>query len=451
MSLKILKFWWTSLGDNKVIEKVFDIITNSYENNQILVVVSAMSWVTNSLVEVVKNSQKWNIRKSKQIIKQIESKHRDCLNSLFGSHEAENIWKQSFQKEFSNLYSMIEGIYLLGELSDKNQAKILYFGEMLSSILVSKILEYRWYHSLVCYSKDFLVTNKKYLNWEVDYAATKRKTKNFFEKKDLAQTIPVITWFGWWDRNKNPVLLDRWWSDYVATILGNVLDADEAQIWTDVNGVYSSDPRIIKNPILRDKVDYQIAAELSLAGAKVLHPKTISPSKSKNIPILIKNTFCPQKKWSYIINDSSSGIKWINLNNNQILFHFKDNNMYQWIGYIHRVTDVFRNHKIPLDSFATSEVSFTCSTNKDYINNDLIKDLKKQSEFEIISEVAKISIVGNNILDLWKIYSSIIKILEKYNIYLLTQWSSFNNLTVFISQENSQEALKKLHQKIFNN
>jgi aspartate kinase len=147
----------------------------------------------------------------------------------------------------------------------------------------------------------------------------------------------------------------------VATIVGAGIQADRVEIWTDVNGVYSADPRKVTNPILWEEINYDVAAEMALSGAKVLHPKTISPVQSENIPVIIKNTFSPDAAGTKIDNVDQIGAIGINVTTGQTLFHFSDPTMCGAVGFIYHALEIFFHAGISIDALTTSEISFTCS------------------------------------------------------------------------------------------
>jgi aspartate kinase len=447
--MKILKFWGTSMWSAYMINKVSNIVLESYKSEDIIVVVSAMSWITDKLIELTKNIQKKDFKKVKKIFWKIKKHHKKTLKDIVQANKYELIWNEIFWKIFEKLELIIEWTSLVWEFSDKINASILYFWEILSSALLVEVLKMKWIDSKQILSKEYIKTNENYLDWEVDYV----KTKNLIKKKLKIEKnlIPVVTWFAWSDEENNVTLLSRWWSDYVATIFWYSLWAKSVEIWTDVAWICSSDPRIIKNPVCFEKLDYKICAELALAWAKVLHPKTILPVIKSRIPIYIKSTMEPNRPWTKICNYKSEWIKWINLSNDNILFHFTDNIMFWRVWYIYKITKIFNENNIPLDSIATSEVSFTCSINKKDFSNKLVKDFNWVWDLKILKNLSKISIVWEKIWFDCSILKDVFNTLYWYRIYLISKWLSFNNITLFVDNKNSKKILNLLHDKLFYN
>ncbi len=442
--MKILKFGGTSVWTLEMIQKTAEIIAKEKKSSDILVVVSAMSWVTNTLIEICTLARAWETEKIMQMLEKISENHIQVAQSLC-NEKCDIFFIKQIQKYIEQLEDILKWVSLLRQLSEKGKAKILYFWEILSSCLVSLAISQLWIDSKSYLSKDLLMCSGHFLDGDCDYKKSEDKINEFTKNIDLSKQIPVITWFWWGDEEGNVYLFDRGGSDYVGTLIGRFLDVESVEIWTDVDGVMSADPRIVKNPILWGDLDYAICAEFALAGAKVLHPKTISPVQRRGIPVVIKNTFHPEAPWTKICSNKSEGMKGIHIDDNQILLSFIDPAMIGSIWYIAEVVKVFRDLKISLDTIATTETSFTLSLRKKDYTEKLIEELEKIKEFfslEILENIAKISLIGNNINDY-----SILENLE--NIVLISKWAYGKSLTLFVKTSDSKKLLQDLHKKIF--
>jgi len=447
--MKVLKFWWTSMWSSLRILKVAQIVIDSHKKENCLVVVSAMSWITDKLLELAKYAWKWKYPKVKKILDSIERHHKTTLLEIVWIENYQNIWDKNFKKKFEELELISKWTSLLWDVSEKYQASIWYFWEILSSLLLVEAIKEKWLGSIWLMSRDLIRTDKNYLDAKVDFKKTKSLVSKKLSKINYKKTIPVVTWFAGWDLDWNTTLLARWGSDYVATILWEATKSDSVEIWTDVAWIFSWDPRIIKNPVCFEKLDYRVCAELALAGAKVLHPKTISPMVRSNIPVYVKSTLEPEKNWTKICKHKEKWVKWLNLNNNNVLFHFTDNTMFWSVWYINEITCIFRKNNIPIDSITTSEVSFTCSIKKSDLSKKVLKELKKTWDVEIIENLSKISVVWEYIWYNCKVMQNIFNTLEGHKIYLVSKWASFNNITLFVDNNKSKEILELLHNKLF--
>ena len=450
--MKLLKFGGRSVKDAEMITKVAKIVVKENCKQPIFVVVSAVSQATNKLENMCEYANAGTIRKVNTMISKFESQHKEILEGIVWKDMMDGVWKNLFKPHIDNLKQILKWTCLLKDVPDKYIAKIEYYWEIFSSLLVAESIKTQWVDAVQVLSKNLIRTSWWYLVADVNFDTTQSLCDKFVTWV-WKNVIPVITWFWWWDNWGSVTLLWRWWSDYAATILWEMCKAKSIEIWTDVDGVYSSDPRIIKKTKVWEKLDYRICAELALAWAKVLHPKTISPAVRANIPIVVKNTFKPEYAGTTICKDSSLWVKWINLNKEQVLFHFTDNTMFWAVGYINSITNVFSSMNIAIDSCVTSEVSFTCSIKKSDMTAKLTRECSKLGSLEITENVAKISIVwekiwydSNLLKDIFDMFDYT---LYGYKIYLVSKWPSFNNITLFVDEMKWEEILKKLHRKIF--
>lgn len=443
--MKICKFGWTSMGTAPLIKTVASICIAAAEKEQIGIVVSAMSTVTDTLVSICEEIMEGNESGMKTKLAWLETRHFQTLQELLVNN-VQSVRDTVFVPKFDELRIMCTGCCLLRDVSPKNKAAILYFGEIWSALLLEACFHAQGQHTACLLSKDIIITNDFFLDGTVDFPATKKNCENQVKtRSSSASFFPIITGFAGGTDDGNVCLLGRWGSDYVATIIGRGIDATSVEIWTDVDGIHSADPRFIQRTTVRNELDYRVCVELALAGAKVLHPKTLAPVMQKHIPVQIKNTFAPEKEGTKIRRSPSSGIKGINCNTKQILLHFTDTEMFGAIGYIHKITEFLAKENIVIDSFATSEVSFTCSIREDAWNQRLEEKIDTIAPVQIIRDVAKISIVGNDINE-QHILEKVFAILAKRTIHLISQGASHTNLTLFIDNDGqTQEIVQKLH------
>lgn len=445
--MKVLKFGGTSLKDGKRILNSASIISEAYKKWKVIVVLSAMSQVTNKLITLYETASKWHGKKADEIIDDIEKIHYKALKLIMMCDLSEKIWVSVFSPHFIRLRELIKWISLIGDIADKHKAKILYYWETLSTFLMVEALKIQWIEAEQVYSKNIIRTDTEYMNASVDFKKTWFMCKMFFKK--MKNVVPVVTGFAWWDHNKHVALLDRGGSDYVATIIWSALKVDCIEIWTDVDWIYSSDPRIIENTIVWEKLDFRICAELALAGAKVLHPKTISPAVQTSTPVFVKNTLNPGGKWTEICHHKSKWMKGVNLNNNQLLVHFTDPTMYWATWYISKITWLFSNNDIAIDSLATSEVSLTCSINKKMFTTNLLNKCKQISEVSVLKNVSKISLVWEEIWQTSCFANEVFDTLKWFTVHLISKWASNNNITLFVDEKDWEKITKLLHKRFF--
>lgn len=442
--MKVLKFWGTSVWSSEMIKKTAQIVVNTKNNDNVVVIVSAMTKVTNTLIDLCEQIILWDQTKVSEIYYSLYIKHIDTILDI--NPDKNSIFYKKLENELINLNNIIKWLIILKEVSDQNKAKILYYWEILSSIIVSSAINSLWVKSNNYLSRDLIMCDWSYLISECDYDKSEKVINQWLSEKNLDNEIPVITWFGWWDENNDTYLFDRWWSDYVWSLIWRFLKAEAIEIWTDVDWIMSADPRIVEKPILWEELNYWVCAEFALVWAKVLHPKTISPAQEKFIPVYIKNTFNPDFKWTKICNKTDKWIKWINIDNEQILLNFVDPTMIWWYWYVYQVVKILNDAKISLDALATTETSFSISLKSKLFTSELKEKLINFNEnfkVNIYENVTKISIVWDTIDNyniLWKLDEEII---------MVTSWAYWKSLTIFIFNDNKSELLKKLHKNIF--
>ncbi len=443
--MRVLKFGWTSLKDLEMINRTTDIVLEAKKEEEVLVVVSAMSKVTDTLIELCNLAEKWETTKIAEWLKLLKKKHYDVVKWLY-TENPEKVWEENVQRSFEELEYIIKWVsFLNSKISDKDRAKILYFWEILSSILVSLSIRKRWTKSRSQLSRDFLICSWCYLDWDCDKKASDECVTKIIWDIDLSEEIPIVTGFWGGDLSWDIYLFNRWWSDYVATLVGRHLNASSVEIWTDVSWVMSADPRIVENPIIWKELNYTVAAEFALVWAKVLHPKTISPVQEYGIPIFIKNTFAPKDYGTKISNIKDRWIKGISIDDNQIVLTFIDPSMLGTFGYINKVSKILNENNISIDTMATTETSFSMTISKNSYSEELVEKLaclKPYLKLKVDDNVSKIALVGDSI-DSYKVFEHL------KDVILVSQWAFQKSLTVFVKRWDSKELLKTLHMDVF--
>ena len=443
-NIKILKFWWTSVWSFKMIKKSSKIIIKSKEKNEIIVVVSAMSGVTNILFELcnfaLEKDEDFIFKK----INEIKEKHIDVLNKLWECSICDK-WKKQINKSIWKLEDIIKAVILLKQIPKNIEAKILYFWEILSSILMSTFLKKEWLLSNSYQSKDYLMSSWEYLDWECSIEKSEEKIKKFISEVDLKKEIPVFTWFWWWDWT-DIYLYNRWWSDFVATIFWSLLNVKSVEIWTDASWIMTADPRIVNFPVIWKEMDYEVASEFALSWAKILHPKTLSPVQKKNIPVKIKNTFNSKWYWTKIHKITwEKWIKWINISTQWVILTFIDPYMIWAYWFIYSILKILEEEKVSIDVMATTETSFSISICEKDFSERLIEKLKNKEKHFILKieqNICKISIVWDSI--------DSHKALEYVDdAIMISKWAYNKCLTIYTKSQNPDELLKKLHKGLF--
>ena len=456
----VIKFGGSSISSSKNIEKSLRII-NNYKGN-VIVFFSAFGGITNLLLECGKLASLQN-KEYLNKLEEIKEKHLHICKSLFDINNQSPIL--SFvQQNLNHLESILEGVYNLKEFSNKSSATIAGFGELMSHHIIGKLGESRGLDFLVKDSREIITTKLvKVNNNQVDFDLTKKKWDLFYKK--VKQRIVIMPGFIARDNFGNDVTLGRGGSDYSASIIASICDAKKLDIWTDVSGMYTANPRIVKQAISIDSLSYQEAMELSHFGAKVIFPPTIQPVMNRNIPITIKNTFSPSDKGTEISNTNNSRfnvVKGISHIQEISLLTLEGSGMIGSPGFSKKLFDVLslNNINIIMITQASSEHSICVGIKEDECNR-AEKIIEEEFNFEIINNIIKplkternlaiIALVGDKMKNHQGISGKMFSVFgfNNINVKAISQGASERNITAVISQKDVKKALNALHEKFF--
>ncbi len=442
----VMKFGGTSLVNADRIINITEIIKSRLEKKPV-VVVSAVAEITDSLISTAKESAEGKNPNKK--VEEIINIHKIIIKNL-------NLREDFLIEEFVKLHDVFNGVYLLKELSSRSLDLIASFGEILSSKIVSEYL-----NSIGIKSKQYsgweagILTDNNFTNAEI-LPETYERIKHFLGN---FEGIPIITGFIAKNKDGEITTLGRGGSDYSASTIGAGLDAEEIEIWTDVDGIKTADPRIVENAKQWEVITFEEVSEMAYFGAKVLHPKTIEPAIKKQIPIRVLNTYNPENKGTLIIKESSNycPIRAISLKKNITIMKVSSIKMLYASGFLAKIFDIFGRYKISVDLVATSEVSV--SVTLDNINGNLkniasaISELKEIAKTEITENMSIICITGKDIKNNPDILERIFSLLKKnnINIELISKGASPTSISIVVRQEDSIKAIKELHKEFFEN
>ncbi len=459
--MKILKFGGTSVANAQNIELVIAIAKSQIAYNQLVIVVSAFSGVTDLLVLAATNASAKD--KNYQIIfDQIEQKHKTAIQELVPVSNQDDL-VANINAHLNHLKTLLDGCYLLGELSNRTSDTILSFGELLSSQIIATAMQQKVGSAAYKDSRELIKTNSHFGKAVVDFEITNQLIFNFFQNNTTQ--ITVIPGFIASSLDGNNTTLGRGGSDYTAAIVAAALQAIELEIWTDVSGMFTANPRIVKQAQPIEKISYQEAMELSHFGAKVLYPPTIQPVLTKNIPILIKNTFDPEAEGTYISNDSnyqSNPIKGISHIDKIALLTLEGSGMIGVSGSSKRLFEVLSNQKINVVFItqASSEHSICIGI----LNTDAEKaklSIDKAFELEISQSkinpciieqnLCIVALVGENMKNHQGLSGKMFSTLGKNNVNIraIAQGASERNISVVINEKDVKKALNTLHERFF--
>jgi aspartokinase/homoserine dehydrogenase 1 len=453
--MKVLKFGGSSINCPEDIQRVRQIIESQTE--QVIIVVSAFHGITDLLLELSKHAAQRN-RSFFRLFNEIEKRHIDTVKGLFNEPVREKVL-ETINAYLKDLINIINGVYLLNDLTPKVQDRILGFGEVLSSCIISNIIP----DSEVIDVRSMIKTDSHFGNARINFPLTNRLIRSAF--KNFTKTGIVPGFIGSNERN-DTTTLGRGGSDYTAAIMSAALDVERLEIWTDVDGFMTADPKKVKKALPIDYLSYAEAMELSHFGAEVIYTPTIHPVYQKNIRVIIKNTFNPQARGTLISQEShiqeSSLIKGISSIDDIDLITLQGAGMVGVKGISSRVfgTLAGQDVNIILITQASSEYSITFAINPrdsvialSALEKEFEPEIKLRNELNIVVEkdLSIIAIVGEQMKNTPGISANLFSSLGRNGISVIAtaQGSSELNISIVIKKENLHKAMNVIHEGFF--
>lgn len=463
--MKVLKFGGTSVANAQAILQVEKIIKKESSDHKIVVVVSALHGVTDQLIKAAELASVAD-QNYLHYLKNLEEKHLAMVKELFPV-SGQSSWLSFVKKHFNDIEDLCNSIFILGEFTTRIKDKITSYGEFLSSNLIAARLESVGLDAVWINSADYIRTNTNYTNAKVDFDITERNLKHYFNNNQ--NQISIAPGFIASDENGNRTTLGRGGSDYSASIFASVMDAEELQIWTDVSGMMTADPRLVSQAKVIPEISYQEAMELSHFGAKVLYPPTIQPVMAKNIDLRIKNTFEAEASGTLVTqhmqaSDQEQQQIAVGISNmNRIaLLTLEGSGMVGVPGISAKLFQCLSLEKINviLITQSSSEHSITIAINEkevfhaeNAINLAFEDDLKlKRIEpVHIENGLSIVALVGENMKSRSGVSAKMFSCLGNngINIRAIAQGSSEKNISIVISENDTKKAVNVLHEEFF--
>jgi len=461
--MKVLKFGGTSVGSAKNINQVISILQDYAKTDRIICVVSAVGGITDKLLNLGALAQHKDASYAKEfeVVKRI---HIKLIEELIPAKNKTII--DDTKAALEALKSLLDGIYLINEISQKTSDKLLSFGELLSSSIITETMKDRGIDAKRENSQNLIITNSNFTKAEVNYKTTNKNIKDYF--KDAKQQITILPGFISKSAAGEITTLGRGGSDFTAAIVAAALKVDRLEIWTDVSGMFTTNPKLVKQAFPIESLSYQEAMELSHFGAKVLYPPTVQPVLDLEIPIHIKNTLQPEAAGTIISKTSifkdGKAVKGISNINNIALLTLQGSGMIGIPGFSKRLFETLANEKINiiLITQASSEHSICfgidendSDTAKDAINEAFENEiaLHKIDPITIENNLSIIALVGDNMKNHQGISGKMFSTLGKNNINIraIAQGASERNISAVISEKDVKKSLNVLHERFFEN
>ena len=434
-----MKFGGTSVGTPKRMKEVTSLITKSGE--PVFVVLSAMAGTTNSLVEISDYLYKKNPDGANEVINNLEQKYFRHVAELYSTEQYQTLTRDFLREEFDYLRSFTKELFTSFE-----EKSIVAQGEMMSTNMVVNYMKEQGINAVLLNALDFMRTDK---NAEPDPVYIKEKLAATMEQNQGAQ---VYITQGFICRNAYGEVdnLQRGGSDYTASLIGAALNAEEIQIWTDIDGMHNNDPRVVDKTQPVHQLQFEEAAELAYFGAKILHPTCVQPAKYAGIPVRLLNTMDPEAEGTTISNVTEYGkIKAVAAKDNIIAIKIKSSRMLLATGFLRKVFEIFESYQTPIDMVCTSEVAVSMSIDNSSHLGEIMDELKKYGTVTVDTNMCIICVVGD--LD-WSNIGFETKVMDAMKdipVRMISYGGSNYNISFLIREEDKKRALQNLSDQLF--
>lgn len=448
----VMKFGGTSVGDTDAIKRLIKIVELRLERNPVIVV-SAISKATDTLHIIAELATSGKFDKSKKMLDKLKSRHLEICKGLLRMNSDGYIrTKEKINSYFGEINDFVKSVNLLSELSDRSLARIISYGELLSSYIIYEALNEQGMKCNLIDARNFIYTDSNYLKGEPDIEYiidnTQKSINKAFEDADMVITQGFISN----TRNKITTTLGRGGSDYTASLIGMALNADEIEIWTDVDGINTADPRKVKNTRSVSVMTFEEAAELAYFGAKVLHPSTIQPAVERDIPVRILNSKSFENHGTLVLKEDikyEQGVRSISCKEKITVLNIYSTKMLNSFGFLYNLFKVFDKHRTSVDLIATSEVNVSLTIDSDEHLDDIVNEISVFSKVFINKEKSLVCVVGKDLKYTKGIAKRVFNSVGDYNITMISQGASVINISFVVDKKNLNNVLQNLHDEFF--
>ena len=459
----VMKFGGTSVGTGENIRHVADLVTQNAKNAQVAVVVSALAGVTNSLIEVAEQAKKSDEKHIQAFTKQLLEKHLIAISTAITSKQIQKEVSQITEKTIEELEKVLTGICYVGELTPKSKDYVLSFGERLSAPIVwGAIKDHKLETQCFTGKEAGIVTDSNFGEADALMNFTTHLIRERIAPLLEKGVIPVVTGFIAANQDGIVTTVGRGGSDYTATILGVALQVDEVWIWTDVDGIMTTDPKIVPSARMLPQLSYQEAAEMAIFGAKAMHPRALGPVIKENIPVRIRSVFHPENPGTLITKEPNSHakevVKAVAMIKDVAMLNVNGAAMVGAPGSYAKVFDVLgkNNINVMMISTAASEANISMIIKRGLlgraISNLEIALLERGglvNEVTAEDDVAVIAVMGANMKGTLGVASRIFSTVAKkgINIRMIAQGSSELNISFVVKEKDGAMVVQAIHEE----
>ncbi len=437
--MKVLKFGGTSVGTPQRMHEVAGLITRDADPK--IVVLSAVSGTTNTLVQIGEHLRAGKQEAAAEVIENLYGKYKDFILQLVKTEHAREMATAVIEEHFGFLMSLKASGFNAAQ-----EKEVLAQGELLSTKLFYAYLQEKQIDSVLLPALDFMVIDDHKEPVLDKIRENLQKQLSSYSGKKLFITQGFIC--------RNPAgevdNLKRGGSDYSASLIGGVLNAEEVQIWTDISGMHNNDPRIVKNTYPIARLSFDEAAELAYFGAKILHPSSILPAQKFNVPVRLLNTMEPEAAGTLIGEETdSSGVRALAAKDGITAIKIKSSRMLMAYGFLRTVFEIFERYRTPIDMITTSEVAVSVTIDDNTHLAGILNELGKLGQVEVDSKQAIVCLVGYHLVDQKGIVTRALEALHHIPLRMISYGGSKHNVSILIDEKYKTDALTSLHENLF--
>ncbi len=447
----VMKFGGTSVANYEAITRSVSIVESRLAEKPI-VVVSALSKVTDLLYRISDSATVGDRQSVEELLGELRGRHISLVNELLA--ENESLCGQACAKVdeiCDGLDSFVGAVCALGELTDRSKAKIISHGEWLSSNIICYAMNARGIRTGFIDARMMMKTTDEYLKGEPLVGEIVKNAPEAVAKAYEGADAVITQGFIASTMKGEPSVLGRGGSDYSASLIGMAVDAGRIEIWTDVDGVRTADPRMVKNTRSIDRISFEEAAEMAHFGAKVLHPLTIEPAVMKNIPVYVLNSMNPEAAGTAILQSDSieDGVKSISFKEEILLLNIFSTRMINVSGFLKRVFEIFSENKVSVDLISTSEANISLTMDAGQNIDKVVRELSEFAEVGVDTDKSQVSIIGKNIVNLRGLLRQAMSSLGGSNVYMISQGASFVNISFVVDRASLSDVVNEVHKYLF--
>ncbi len=452
-----MKFGGTSIGTASAMKQAMRIVTEESAKAAPLVVLSACSGITNKLIQIAESAGGSRLEEAMELAGEVRRHHRELVETLIGDAGRKAALMERVEGYVAELEMLVKGVDIVGELTPRSFDTFCSFGELLSTSVFSEALRDAGHDAVWLDIREVIITDDNFgAARPLDELCEKNVSTAVRPLLEQGKTVITQGFIGS-TKDGRTTTFGRGGSDFTAALLGAWLSSDQIQIWTDVDGVMTSDPRIVPDARSIRVMTFSEAAELAYLGAKVLHPDTIAPAVRHNIPVYVLNAHHPAARGTVITDDpallegmSYGGlVKSIAVKKGQCIVNFRSNRMLGRHGFLVDFFNVFARAGVSVEMISTSEVSVSLTVSDSPKVEEIARELGRMGEVELEHRVATVSVVGDNLRTSKGVAGRIFSSLKSVNLRMISQGASEINVGFVVEEGDVPKALQSLHREFF--